>query len=239
MPTRTRPIFAIASMPRSGREPCAARPCTSTSRWTKPRCATAILQLRRLRHDRGVGARARRDRLGSDARELLVRDGGEDHVPAQRAAASRRPPRACTPRGSPSCPARHARRAVRLRCEARTGPSCRRRRPCPCARSASASGRHPSRGRPRRHWRGPGEAPSSVVSSPARSHHSATNRASPSSPEPPATTSGLIDSISTSRPASSATSLIRRDPRPTSRLALTQSMSSSSTSRRNPSNNRR
>ena len=85
MPTRTRPIFAIASMPRSGREPCAARPCTSTSRWTKPRCATTSPQVRRLRDDRGVGAHARGDRLGPDARELLVGDGREDHVPAQRA----------------------------------------------------------------------------------------------------------------------------------------------------------
>ena len=41
MPTRTRPIFAIASMPRCGREPCAARPIVSTSRLTKPRWATA------------------------------------------------------------------------------------------------------------------------------------------------------------------------------------------------------
>src|SRR5687768_3363638 len=54
----------------------------------------------------------------------------------------------------------------------------------------------------------PGRSSVSVVSSPARSHHSATNRASPSSPEPPTTTSGLIDSISTSRPVSSATSLM-------------------------------
>ena len=37
MPTRTRPIFAIASIPRCGREPCAARPIVSTSRCTKPR----------------------------------------------------------------------------------------------------------------------------------------------------------------------------------------------------------
>ena len=38
------------------------------------------LQLGRLGHDRGVRANARRDRLGADARELLVRDRGEDHV---------------------------------------------------------------------------------------------------------------------------------------------------------------
>ena len=53
----------------------------------------------------------------------------------------------------------------------------------------------------------PGASSDSVVSRPARSHHSATKRAIASSPEPPATTSGLIDSIATSCAASSATSL--------------------------------
>ena len=83
MPTRTRPIFAIASTPMSGREPCAARPVTSTSRWTKPRCATATL---RSVGSVTIAASARELAaicLGADARELLVRDGGHDHVPTQ------------------------------------------------------------------------------------------------------------------------------------------------------------
>ena len=40
-------------------------------------------EIRRLRHDRSVGGERRRDRLRPDARELLVRDGGHDHVPTQ------------------------------------------------------------------------------------------------------------------------------------------------------------
>ena len=36
----TGPVLTIASTPRCGREPCAARPVTSTSCQTKPRCAT-------------------------------------------------------------------------------------------------------------------------------------------------------------------------------------------------------
>ena len=64
-------------------------------------------EIRRLRHDRGVGSDARRDRLGPDARELLVGDGREDHVPAQRALraaavasmhAARLPFMSCAPR---------------------------------------------------------------------------------------------------------------------------------------------
>jgi acetylornithine deacetylase/succinyl-diaminopimelate desuccinylase-like protein len=35
-----RPILAIASTPRSGREPCAATPVVSTSSQMKPLCAT-------------------------------------------------------------------------------------------------------------------------------------------------------------------------------------------------------
>ena len=38
--TRNLPALAMASMPRSGREPCAARPCTITSNQAKPLCAT-------------------------------------------------------------------------------------------------------------------------------------------------------------------------------------------------------
>ena len=47
------------------------------------------LQLGRLGHDRRVRRSARRDRLRPDARELLVGDGGEDHV-------ARRPRRAAS-----------------------------------------------------------------------------------------------------------------------------------------------
>ena len=39
MPVRIGPIFAIASIPTSGSDPCAARPCVSISAQAKPLCA--------------------------------------------------------------------------------------------------------------------------------------------------------------------------------------------------------
>ena len=48
----------------------------------EPTVRDGDLQLRRLGHDRGVRRRDC-DRLRADARELLVRDGGEDDVAAE------------------------------------------------------------------------------------------------------------------------------------------------------------
>ena len=112
---------------------------------TKPRCATRDLHVGGLGDDRGVRAHRGGDRLRADARELLVGDGGEDHVAAQARAARPRPSRACTPPGSPSCrcaPRPYSRPPSSARHE--RVASSRRHRPCPCARSASASARRPS-----------------------------------------------------------------------------------------------
>ena len=74
---------AIASMPRSVREPWAARPRVSSSAQTKPLCATQARRPRRLRHDAGVGAEAPQHGLHAFAGVLLVGDRGDDHVAAQ------------------------------------------------------------------------------------------------------------------------------------------------------------
>ena len=74
---------AIASMPRSGREPCAARPVVSISKPTKPLVGDRDLHLGRLGDHRGVGLVAAATRLGADAGHFLVDDRGHDDVPAQ------------------------------------------------------------------------------------------------------------------------------------------------------------
>ena len=188
-----------------------ARTVCGASRHVRPRGARSPvrdreLQLRRLGHDRRVGGEGRRDGLGPDARELLVGDGGQKHVSAEAAplrlggrehargetplhvlrSASVEPP-AIQPWNERIAHAGDANR-VHVRVQHQRAAS---------ARSA----------RDRDDVRAPWPSSVSVVSRPARSHHSATKRASGSSPEPPATTSGLIDSIATSCAASSATSL--------------------------------
>ena len=117
------------------------------------------LELRRLGDDRGVGREARRDRLRSHARELLVGDGGEDHVAAQP------PPRRL-------CGCEHAGGQAPLHvvgatsveptafdAGARTAQSSPRRRPCRCERSGGAWSRCPAPVRRRRRWGVPAWGP--------------------------------------------------------------------------------
>ncbi len=134
MPTRTRPIFAIASMPRSGREPCAARPCVSISRWTKPRCATATcISVGSVT----IAASARSDAATASVPTLA----NSSSATAVRITSPAQPAPRRLGRGE------HARREAPLhvvraapvqppvrRDAARTDRSSRRRRPCPCAR---------------------------------------------------------------------------------------------------------
>ena len=85
----TRPIRRIASRPSRGRLPCAARPRVSISTHANPLCPTPIC--------RSVGsvttaasARPLRDeRVGADARVLLVDDRGDDQTPLAEAAVAR------------------------------------------------------------------------------------------------------------------------------------------------------
>ena len=72
--------MAIASTPRWGREPCAARPRTATSDQTNPLWATTSWSWGRLRDDRGVGPHGGKDLLDADARVLLVGDRGNHDV---------------------------------------------------------------------------------------------------------------------------------------------------------------
>ena len=75
---------AIASIPRSGREPWAAKPSVSISKSDEALMGDREPLLGRLRHDHRVRAPPGRDCGTSDARELLVGDGGDDHVAAKR-----------------------------------------------------------------------------------------------------------------------------------------------------------
>ena len=163
-PTSTPPIAAIASTPRSGREPCAATPAVSTSSHTNPLWATHT--------SRSVGsvtiAASARDlaghALGADRLVLLVAHERDDHVAAQ--------PGICD-RGRRGHDRRHAalhvERAATVHAVAvdprdRTAPACPRRRRCPCARRGAASGRRPSLGR----WRSALARPGATSSTRAR-----------------------------------------------------------------------
>ena len=73
----------MASTPRCGREPCAARPVTSTSLHTNPLCATATSELGGLGDDRRIGGRRAQRLLHPEAGVLLVGHRGHDDVPAQ------------------------------------------------------------------------------------------------------------------------------------------------------------
>ena len=130
--------MTIASTPRCGREPWAARPHTSISDHTKPLCAIDELELGRLGDDRRVGAERLQHLLHTKARVLLVGHRGHDHVAGEIEA--RRPPgRRSTPRRArPSCRRRRARRAGRLRSAARAGRASPPRSPCRrCPHSSS------------------------------------------------------------------------------------------------------
>ena len=81
----TGPIFAIASIPRCGIEPCAARPRVSTSQPDEAAVRDADVEAGRLRDDGRVGGPAPDERLRAEARVLLVGDGGHDHVAAEAA----------------------------------------------------------------------------------------------------------------------------------------------------------
>ena len=113
--------------------------CVSTSRWTKPRCATASCISVGSVTIAASAARSRGDRLGADARELLVGDGGQDHVAAQPAPLRLR----CGEHARGEAPL-HVVRATPVQPPAleprrRTDRPSPRPRPCPCARSASAT----------------------------------------------------------------------------------------------------
>ena len=82
---------AIASMPRSGREPCAARPWASISKPTKPLWASARRISVGSETIAASGPVALRDARRADARDLLVADGRDDDVPGEPRAAP--PPR--------------------------------------------------------------------------------------------------------------------------------------------------
>ena len=122
----------VASIPRWGREPCAAR-LRLDLEMDEAAMRDGELHLRRLRDDRGICAHAGGNRLGADARVLLVGDRGQDHIAAQpapfaSAVASMHAARL------PSCRTSRARTGARPRCEARTDRPSRRRPLCPCAR---------------------------------------------------------------------------------------------------------
>ncbi len=76
-------MAAIASTPRSGRDPCAATPSVSTSSHRNPLCATqtsrpvgSVTMAASAQHPGG-------DRLAAEAGVLLVAHTGHDHVAAQ------------------------------------------------------------------------------------------------------------------------------------------------------------
>jgi hypothetical protein len=208
IPTRTRPIFAIASMPRCGRDPCAARPIVSISKQTKPRCATAscisvgsvtiAASARVLAATASVPTLAnsssatavsttcpRRPRLAASA--VASMQAARLPFMSYEPRPYRRPPSRRPTNGS-VIPATPTVSVCALRISVR---------PPPLPRATATTFGLPGAGSVR------------DVSRPARSHHSATKRATSASPEPPGTTSGLIDSMATSCAANSATSLTR------------------------------
>ncbi len=195
-------------MPRCGRDPCAARPIVSISKQTNPRCATAtcssVGSVTIAASARTLWAIASVPTLANSSSATAVRT-TSPRSPRRAACAEasmqaarlpfmsydprpwRRPPSSLPASGS-VIPATPTVSVCALRISVR---------PPPLPRATAVTLGRPGAGSVR------------DVSSPARSHHSATNRATPASPDPPGTTSGLIDSMATSCAASSATSLTR------------------------------
>ena len=81
---RIGPALEMASTPRCGREPWAARPRTSTSDHTNPLCGINH-EVGRLGDDRGVRPHGLEDLLDAEARVLLVGDCGDDDVAGETA----------------------------------------------------------------------------------------------------------------------------------------------------------
>ena len=219
MAVRTGPILAIASTPRSGREPCAARPCVTTSKAAKPLWATQSCS--------SVGS-ATMAPSAFHARTSAV-------VPRLPTSSSITAVTTTSPRSSSSS-ARlaativaasapfmsYAPRPYRRLSSRRASPGrsiasiptvsvcafSSRVRPPPLPRATPTTfGRF-------------GAASSMLTSRPARSSQSATKPATSASPRAPEMRSGLTESIATSARASSATSLTpcrRRVPRTRSR----------------------
>ncbi len=163
-------MAAIASTPRSGREPCAATPAVSTSSHRKPLWAThtssAVGSVTIAASAHTLSTRAPRSRCSRTPRRTppvtitspAQSRAGRPARPASMIAAS--PPFMSKPPLPWSRP-------FSIRGE--KGRACPRRRPRPCARSGAATGRRPCprRGRPRSGGRA--ATSRSETSSPARS----------------------------------------------------------------------
>ncbi len=129
----------MASRPSRGRLPCAARPRVSISIHAKPLWPIADLQVGGFGDDRGVGRPFLDERVGADARVLLVDDRRHDQPPALEAA-FRRHARRVDHRGHAAL---HVLRSAAVQApvanrRAQTARPCPRRRPCPCGRRTSA-----------------------------------------------------------------------------------------------------
>ena len=75
----------MASVPRSGREPCAGSPHRLDAERDEALVGNRNALVGRLGDDCGVGGPAGRDQSAPDARRFLVGDSGDDHVSAQAA----------------------------------------------------------------------------------------------------------------------------------------------------------
>src|SRR5579862_6294444 len=213
--TSTGPIFAMASTPRSEREPCAATPLVSISNATNPRCATASCS--------SVGST-------TIAASAWTRSSTAS-VPTEPSSSSATRVRTTSPRTSPTVVAAtiaaasapfmsYAPRPYKRPSSTRgsSGPSMppnptvskcplsRSERPPPVPRrTATTLGR---------------SSPTISVSRPWSSHQFATSAAASPSPRPPGTSDGLTESTETSRVARSTISsrrsttrrLVLRDP---------------------------
>ena len=180
----TRPISRMASRPSRGRLPCAARAFGLDLDPLEALVRDGNRQVGRLGDHGAVGAPARDERVGADARVLFVHDAGDDELAGVEAAAlhdaraRRRPSR---PRRS-SCPASRGRRRDRRARRDRTAASCRPRRPCRCGRTTSASGRARGRRARRPRWAGPAPPPARATARPIARMRSTSARAMAASP---------------------------------------------------------
>ena len=189
----------IASRPSRGRLPCAARPRVSTSNHAKPLWPTAICEIGRLGHDRAVGAPARDQRVGADARVLLVHDRRDDQPSGVEAALGRRPaPRRSSRRRPPSCPASRGRKDGRRARPDRTARSSLPRRRCRCGRRASASAPAGALRARRSHSIARAATGCISTSSPRRRRCAAIASAISVSPAAPGTSDGFTELMATS-----------------------------------------